>query len=285
MTSIQTSAVQPPPWRPVSTGECGASPEARLLALIVQNQLVQGESAQTSVTLSQEQLKQIREAVREALEEAREANDKSGFWGSISDVLGGDLATLAEVVVVAAAAVATGGAAALVLGAITVGCSLASKYADELGIPPKVAIGIGIAAAIASVASGNIAGSGSAGALTNASTSAASAAGEASQVSRLTQVAEEVRFYSSLVAPTAKGSGAIAGLVSGYYGSEALHDNASAHAGQSREKLTSMDIDFAIDLLGIAVDRQLSAMAETNHALQANQQSELLIIHSFQGVA
>jgi len=283
--AVQSSVALNAPLALSSQGSCGASPEARLLALMVQNQLVQGESAKTSVDLSSEELKQLRETVRQALEAAREANEDSGFWGAIGDVLGGDIATLAEVVVVAAAAVATGGAAAVVLAAITIGCSLASKYADELGIPPKVAIGIGIAAAVTSVATGNLAAGGGVASLTSASNGAAVVGSEAAQVSRLTQIAQKVKFVASLIAPAAAGAGAGANLVSGYYQSEALDHDADAHAAQSREKLESMEIDAAINLLSKAIDRQLAAMGEMTQTLEANQQSKQLIVNGFQGAA
>ena len=152
VTTTYTAVEQAPP------PSCGASPEARMLALMVHNQLAQGESARTSIQLSEEQLQRLRETIREALAEAREAQDDSGFWGDVGDVLGGDIATLAQVVAVAAACVATGGAAAIALGAISIACTVAAKYADELGIPPKVAIGIAIAAAVTSLASGQFGG-------------------------------------------------------------------------------------------------------------------------------
>src|SRR5690349_7893614 len=129
ITSVQTTSVaafsQPPV---VVDSVCAGTSEMRMLALIVKSQLVQSESARTSVELNQEQLQQLREVVRQALEEAREAQESSGFWGDVGDILGGDIATFAQVVVVAATCVATGGAAAIVLGAIAVACTIAAKY-------------------------------------------------------------------------------------------------------------------------------------------------------------
>jgi len=255
------------------------------LALMVKNQLVQGESAKTDINLSQEQLKELRETIRAALEAAREANEDSGFCGDIGDVLGGDIASIAEVVLVAASVVATGGAAALVVGAIAIGCSLASKYADELGIPPNVAIGIGIAAALAMAASGNLAAGGSAVSFAGASNGAMAVGAQASQVSQLTAVAQEVKFYASLAAPAATGAGAGANMVAGYYQSEAVNHNADAKATQARETLEAMDLDSAIDLLGKAIDRQLDAMSGAVQTMEANQKGKQLVINNFQGVA
>lgn len=292
----------------------GGTAEVQMLVMMVQAQLVQGDVAKSCVDLSEQQLKELREQVREALEKAREAEEDSGFFGAIGDVLGGDIATLAGLVVIAAASVATGGAAAVVLGAIAIGCTLASKYADELGIPPNVAIGLGIAAAVATVASGNVgglanaagstaaggtaagssvaAGAGSAAASAGAAASAsaavsggASALGAANHVSRLAQVAEQVRFYADIVAPVATGAGAVAHGVAGGYRSAAIHHNADAQEARSKETLESMDIDTAIDLFERTIDRQLGAATQTLGILQANQRSKDLILQSFQGVA
>lgn len=285
LTSVQAPGVQAPPPSTASLVSLGASPEAQLLALMVKNQLTQGESAKTDVKLSQEQLKELRETIRAALEAAREAQEDSGFWSDIGDVLGGDIASIAEVVVVAAAAVATGGAAALVVGAIAIGCSLASKYADELGIPPNVAIGIGIAAALAMAASGNLAAGGSAVSFAGASNGAMAVGAEASQMSQLTLLAQEVKFYASLAAPAAKGAGAGADTVAGYYESEAVDHKADAKAMQARETLESMDLDAAIELLGRAIDRQLDAMSGAMQTMEANQKSKQLVVNNFQGIA
>jgi hypothetical protein len=285
LTNVQTASA---PVTSVSVsgaeGTCG-TPEMRMLVLMVRNQLEQGEAAKTTVTLNGEQLKELREAVREALEAAREANEDSGFWGAIGDVLGGDVAALAEVVAVAAAAVATGGAAALVIGALTIACSLASKYADELGIPKNVAMGLAVVAALGMVASGNLAASSSAASLGAAGGSAAAVGGQASQVGSLVNTAREVQFYASLAAPAARGLGAGANTVSGYYASEAIEHRASARAAQGQEQLASMDIDAAIDAFARTIDRQLAAFSEAASALEQNQQYSQLIAQSFQGMA
>jgi len=285
LSSVSSSSVSPPATHAPTAGPRGASPEARLLALIVENQLVQGESAQTSVHLGEEQLKQVREDIRHALAAAREASEDAGFWGKLGDVLDGDIATLAEVVVIAAASVVSGGTAAVVLGAIAVACTLASKYADELGIPKDLAMGLAIAAAVTSVASGNIAASSQAAALAGATNGAAAVGSGAAQVSRVVQVAQEVKFWAGVVAPAATAGGAGLHLVEGYYASEAAEHGADAHGAQAKEQLTSLDIDAAVELLGRALDRQLDAMSEAGQTLEANQQSKQLIVQSFRGIA
>lgn len=277
--STTASASAPSQLAPQS---CGASPEARMLALMVYTQLVQGESAQTSVKLNEQQLKDLRAQVREAIERAREANEDSGFWGDIGDVLGGDLASLAQVVAIAAACVATGGTAALVLGAIAIGSSLAAKYADELGIPPNVAIGIGIAGAVASVAAGNV---GAAGGLAGTASGASQIGSGAAQASKLTQAALQVRSAANLVGATAQAGGAIASTASGLHAADAVDHQATAQKARASSTLESMDIDEALDQLEKAVDRQMAACATAQEISTATQQSNQLVMSSFAGAA
>lgn len=251
---------------PVGAG----SAEGRLLVMIIQNQLTQGESAKANINISDEQLKHLRELVSEALEAAREAQDDSGFWGEISSVLGSDLGTLCQVVAVAAASVCSFGTAAVALAAIVVACTLASKYADDLGIPPKVAIGLGIAAAVGSAACGNVG---------SASASVASAAAETgTTAARVIQIAGHVRDVARVGAAVCTAGSAVATGVSGYYEGEALDDNADAQAARNRQTTVNMDLDQAIDLLGAAIDRELAAMGAFSQIDDARNRTNQLII-------
>lgn len=249
-----------------TTARCGGSPEQQLLALIVYNQLIQSQGAETSVKLSQEELKVLRQEVHEALEKAREAQEDSGLWSQLSDVFGGDIAGLASLVVVAAATVASGGTAAVVLGAIALGATLASKYSEELGIPPKVAICIGVAAAVASVASGNI-------------------GGGVKAIGTTAQIANEVKFWASGVEAVAQAAGGAAHGVSGQYSGDAIEHRADARSAEFREDLEAIDIDAAIELLSSAVDRQSAAFETTSAIMQGQQQSNQLVIQNFSGAA
>jgi len=244
----------------------GGRPEQRLLALIVYNQLIQSQGAETSVELSHEELKLLREEVHEALEKAREAQEDSGFWSDISDAFSGDIAGLAQLVVVAAATVASGGTAAVVLGAIALGATLASKYAEELGIPPKVAMCIGIAAAVASVASGNI-------------------GGGAQAIGTTAQIANGVKSWASGVEAAALVAGGTAHGISGQYSGDAIEHRADARSAKLGEDLESMELDDAIELLSAAVDRQTAAFEGTAAIMQGQQQTSERIIQSFSGAA
>ncbi|RYZ01504.1 MAG: hypothetical protein EOO73_35415 [Myxococcales bacterium] len=302
MNATQATTMHAAAATPLAPPAGGA--EMRMLVMMVQTQLVQGEAAKTDINLSQDQLKDLREQVREAMEQAREAEEESGFFGAIGDVMGGDIATIAQVVAIAAAAVVTCGTAAAVLATIAIACTLASRYGEELGIPPKVAMGLGIAAAVASVASGNVGGATGAVSAASSGGSAAASAGAAvgsaasgaatatavtsgglaatataaSKVTWLTATARDVGYVANVVSPAASGAGAVAKGVGAYHHSEALEYDADAKQAQSRQTLENMDIDTALGIFQRSVDRQLSVATQTQQLVEANQRSHHLII-------
>lgn len=239
----------------------GLSPQERLLALMVYSDMTRLDSAKTQVTLSSEQRNQLYEEARRALEKAREAQDKSGFWKSISGLFRGDIASFAEAVAVAAAAVATGGTATILLAAIAVGAGMASKYADDLHISPNVAAALGIAAGIAAVASGNVAGP-----VMATNWQAVSALGRG-------------------VAAGAEGVGAVAHGVSGHYAGRALDFKADAKSFENQQALASSSIDENLELLQTVLSQKLFALQSTNQALELDHQSQQQIIQDFRGVA
>src|SRR5882672_9603897 len=122
----------------------GLSPEERLLALVVYTQTTQLNGAKTEINLNAEQLEKLREQVKKALDDAREAKKDAGFWGGLAKIFGSDLATVAEAVAAVAAGVATGGAAAAILAVVAAAATMAADHAKELGIPPEVAMAIAV---------------------------------------------------------------------------------------------------------------------------------------------
>ena len=244
----------------------GLSPQEQLLALLVFSEMTRSNSAKESITLSSEQLDVLREEARRALQAAREAQEDSGFWGKLSSLFSGDIASLAEVVAMAAATVATGGTAALVLGAIAVGATLASKYADELGIPPNVALALGVAAGLASVASGNL-------------------GGGLSHLTALGEAATATKVYYQGIAVTATAAGAVGHGVSAHYQANAVDDKADAKNFENQQQLESADIEANLQLLQDALDRQLANVRATNQFARSDHQSSQQVIHDFSGTA
>lgn len=244
----------------------GLSPEEQLLTLLVMSEMSRTDVAKDSISLSSEQLNVLREEARRALAAAQEAQDHSGFWGKLSSLFSGDIASLAEVVAMAAATVATGGTAAVVLGAIALGATLASKYAEELGIPPNIAIALGVAAGLAAVASGNLGGG----------MSTFTVLGEGANASRL---------YYQGVAATATAAGAVSHGVAGHYEGEAVHAKADAKGFEDQQVLESSNIEANLELLQAALDNQLASIRATTQFIRNDQQSTHQVLQDFSGAA
>ncbi len=263
-SSSTFTPVAPTPSSAAHTG--GLSPEEQLLTLLVFSEMSRSDAAKESINLSSEQLNVLRDEARKALAAAREAQDHSGFWGMISNLLSGDIASLATVVAMAAAAVATGGTAALVLGAIAVGATLASKYADKLGIPPNVAIALGVAAGLASVASGNV-------------------GGGISQFTALGEAANATRLLYEGVSVTATAGGGVCQGIAGHYQGQALDFKADTKQLENQQMLESSSIDANLEQLQAALDRQLAGVRSATQVVEHDHQSAQQVIRDFSGAA
>jgi hypothetical protein len=244
----------------------GLSVEERLLALVVYSQASQMSEAKTTVNLNAEQLEKLREQVKQALAEAREAEKDSGFWGGLSKLFSGDLATLAAAVAAVAAVVATGGAAAAVLAVVAAAASFAAEHAEELGIPKEVAMGIAIAASVAALACGNGQG------LLNVSKSVA-------------QTAHNVQIGAQVAQGTFVATGGGCQIVEGKYERDAGYANADARQAQGQQELTSADIDEALDQFAAALEHQNRAAKLTGSIAQQSSASSYAILNNWGGAA
>ncbi|HYJ11296.1 MAG TPA: hypothetical protein VEX18_19875 [Polyangiaceae bacterium] len=242
------------------------SPEERLLVLMVHSQMNRSEGAQSSVELSAEKLENLREEARKALAAAREAREDAGFWEKLSGVLSGDLALIAQLVAIAAATVATGGTAAIVLGAIAVGASLASHYADDLGIPQEVAIGLGVAAGLASLATGNL-------------------GGGLSQFTTVSSAATSTRLIAQGTAIAATAGGAVAGKVSRDCAAEVLDHQAKVRGFETAQELESSSIDENLDRLERALASQAFIVTTGTNILHSSNRSTEAVLQNFAGMA
>lgn len=245
---------------------CGLSVEERMLALIVYNQSAQLQAGETQVEQNAEELEKLRADVARALKEAREANEDAGLWGDIADFFGSDLASIATAVAAVAAVVASGGAAAAVLGAIAAAAALAADHAEELGIPPEVAVAIAVAASVASLACGN-------------------AKGLIDVSAKVVDVAKEVKVYSGVVAGAARAVGGGASAVQGSYEQDAAYLQADARRGEGYQELANADIDAAIDSLQNALERQLEAAKLASDIQNRSDTSKSAIIDNWLGAA
>jgi hypothetical protein len=242
------------------------SPEERLLALLVYSQTAQMNEARTSVELNAQQLEQLREQVKKALDEAREAKKDAGFWSGLSKILGGDVAAIASLVAAAAAVVATGGAGAAILATIAAAASLAADHAEELGIPAEVAMGIAIVAATASLCVGD------GKALFKVSDTVKNAA----KTVRLGALAAEATFEAE---------GAAANMVAAKYDHDAGYLRADAKQSKGEQQLVETDMDAAFDRLSAALERQQQLVESASSAQQRTSAARYQMLSAWGGAA
>jgi hypothetical protein len=213
-----------------------------------------------------DKLEALRQQVKDAIAKAEEAKKHSGFWGTISSVLGGDIGAIAAAVAAVAACVLTGGAAAAVLAVVASAVSIAAQHAEELGIPPEIAMGIAIAAAGASLLTGNASG--------------------LIQVSEgVRKVASTVRFVASVTAGVATVAGGAASVAHGAYERTSLDAEADAHSAQGHQTLVNLDIDDAIKALSRALDQCRETTETTSNVLGNHQEANEFLISNFLGAA
>lgn len=245
---------------------CGLSGEERLLALIVYTQSSRRDAAEDSVNLNFKEIEKLREDVKRAIEEAREAKEDEGFWSDLADFFGGDLANIATAIAAVAAVIATGGAAAAVLAVVASAAALAADHAKELGIPPEIAMGIAIGASVAGLCCGD-------------------AKGLVDIGTQVKDVAKNVKVYASITAGVAKSVGAAAGGVAGQYEADAIEYRADAVHAEGQQEVAATRIDEALDELASSLERQLRATGVTSNIQQGNSASSALILNNFAGAA
>jgi hypothetical protein len=267
-TSIAAASAANVPMTDTSFGSTTAclSSEERLLALIVYSQTSQMNEAKTSVNLNAEQLEQLREQVKKALDEAREAKKDQGFWGGLAKIFGSDLATIASAVAAVAAVVATGGAAAAVLAVVAAAATLAADHAKELGIPTEVAMVIAITASVAGLCCGD------AGGLFKVSAT-------------VKEVAGDVKLGAEVSAYVYKAEGAGCGMVAARYERDAGHFHADARFAEGRQDIVSTDIDESLDRLAAALEHQGDAAELASRIQRQDSASSHAILSNWAGAA
>jgi hypothetical protein len=225
----------------VSSSLTALSPEERMLALVVYSQASQMNEARTSIDLNAEQLERLREQVRKALDEAREAKKDAGFWGGLAKIFGSDLASIASAVAALAAVVATGGTAAAILAVVAATASFAADHAKELGLPESVAMAIALAASAAALCCGD-------------------AKGLFKVSAQVAKTANDFKTCATAAAITFKAGGAACSAGEAVYERDAAYFQADAQQADGLQDLASADMDAAIDRLSTALERQNSAI-------------------------
>jgi hypothetical protein len=264
--AIASASTAPVPDPSLIASSSALSTEERLLAMIVYSQAARMSEARTSIELNADQLEKLREQVKEALDEAREAQKDSGFWGGLAKIFGSDLASIASAVAAIAAVIATGGTAAAILAVVATAASLAAEHAEELGIPMEVAMAIALAASVAAVCCGD---------------------GKALfKISdRVKDVAKVVQTYASAAAVTFKAEGFVCGSAAAAYEKLAKYEQANARMADGRQDLASADMDEAFARLSAAFDHQNSAVERASAIQQQSAASSFAVLSNWGGVA
>lgn len=251
---------------PSPNSSSALSPEERLLALMVYTESIQMSGAKTDVNLNAAQLEKLREQVRQALDEARDAKQDAGFWGDLADLLGSDVATVAEAVAAVAAVVATGGAATAILVAVAAAASFAADHAKELGLPVEIAVAIAVTASIAGLCCGD-------------------GAGLVSVSQQVSDTAKDVRIGATIVAQASRGAAGGLSIVAGSYDKEAGYFQADARSGQGQQQITSADMDEAFDRFAAAADDQDALIKLTGDVQQQSAAADYAILNNWGGAA
>jgi len=219
---------------PLDAALASSDPAIALLALQTASSHNQTEAARQDVEHQSQLVEQLRKEMHEAMKRAEEAQNDAGFWGDLSSVLGGDVATICGVIASAAAIVATGGAGApAILALVALGMSLGADVGKRLGLDPKVCIGLSGAGALVGVLGGNL----------------RSAAGFWSTLARVGNVSQGVA--------TAGGGGAK--IVQGQYEGDALDARADVKQSEAMQADAWFRLQMALDILqGAARDLERS---------------------------
>jgi hypothetical protein len=131
---------------------------AALLALINRSRGAQTDAARGQIEHAEALLERARAEIQAAMERANDARESAGFWADVSNVLGGDVATIAGIVAAAVVVVGTGGTGApAILALVACGLSAGSSVGQRLGLDPKVCLALSAAGALLGVAGGNFA--------------------------------------------------------------------------------------------------------------------------------
>ena len=196
---------------------------------MVQSQTTTETGSKNDVELDFKKMEELKKQLADAIQQAKDAADNSGFFGFLGDIFGTDIAQIAGAVAAVAAVVATGGAAAPLLAiAISEALQIAAKFGPELGLPPEACMAL----AITAVAVGFCGGGGG---------------GQA--IGTIANDAREVELVAKVVGGTATIEGAVLNYGAAQFKADSMHCQADSVMLNARSDATHLDIDDALDLL------------------------------------
>ena len=260
---LSATSTLPPtdPWQSASSAsgssQSNLSAACLLLALMVQSQTTAQCGSKTDVELDFKKLEELKKQLADAIQQAKDAADHSGFFGFLGDIFGSDIAQIAGAVAAVAAVVATGGAAGpIVLLALAEGLQAAAKLGPELGIDPKICMALGLASAAIGLCTGT---------------------GEAQAADALSKGARDVQLIANIAKGTATATGGVLHAASGHYQAKELDFRADATKYHAANDVTSLDFDAALDLLQRALKTEQRETATVSAITQNNAETNLAL--------
>ncbi|HEY5375569.1 MAG TPA: hypothetical protein VIK01_17940 [Polyangiaceae bacterium] len=221
-----------------------------LLALMVQSQSNTQTGSKADAELDFKKMEELRKQLADAIQQAKDAANDSGFFGFLGDVFGSDVAQIAGAVAAVAAVVATGGAAGpLILIALAEGLQAAAKLGPELGIDPKICMALGLASAAVGICTG---------------------AGSAQAFGEVADVARGVELGAHVAQAGSTATGGALHFVSAHYQAKSLGYQADATGYQAANDTTSLDLDAALDMLQRALKTEQRETATVSAITQDN---------------
>jgi hypothetical protein len=140
------------------SAEFAANGDGELVLLALQAKGYEAErvAGRTNINVAQKKVAEARKKAIEAREKAEKAAEEGGFWGSMSKVMKGDVATTAAAIGSVAAIAASGGAATpLVLAGASLALRAGAKVNEELGGSKWITAGLAVGAVGASILAGD----------------------------------------------------------------------------------------------------------------------------------
>jgi len=231
-------------------------PDGALLALLAQSTAERRSAARVSVELSCQETERLRAEIQRQSEEAMKAQEEAGFWGSMADFFGIDVAKIAELVAAVAVIGATGGSATPLLF-VALACTAGAELAKELGAPEYVTLALSLAAAATAACSGVAGGTG-----------LGKAAGVFADIAKAAQA----------TAGAAQAVGIGAGAVEAQHIRERDRANARAERASDQQEIVRLAIERALgQLRAVAADAQNTAHVGARIQAERAYNSEYII--------
>jgi hypothetical protein len=249
------------PWQSAQpssdSSQANLSAACQLLALMVQSQTTAQCGSKTDVELDFKKMEELKKQLADAIQQAKDAADNSGFFGFLGDIFGSDIAQIAGAVAAVAAVVATGGAAGpIILVALAEGLQAAAKLGPELGIDPKICMALGLASTAIGLCTGT---------------------GEAQAAGELAKDAKYVELIANIAKGTATATGGVLHGVSGHYHAKELNFQADATGYRAANDVSTLDFDAALDLLERALKTEQRETATVSAITQNNADTNIAL--------